>query len=46
MNAPLTPAHSPFGGAVAARVLNCPKSVSLVEKVPVHVTREQRENSA
>jgi hypothetical protein len=46
MNAPLKPAHSPFGGAVAARVLNCAKSVSPVEKVPVHLTRERRENSA
>jgi hypothetical protein len=28
-------AHSPFGGSVAARVLRCPASVRLVEKVPV-----------
>jgi hypothetical protein len=34
MNAPLEPAHSPFGGSVAARVLRCPASVGLVEKVP------------
>ena len=26
MNAPLEPAHSPFGGSVAARVLRCPAS--------------------
>jgi len=26
MNAPLAPAHSPFGGSVAARVLRCPES--------------------
>jgi hypothetical protein len=29
--------HSPFGGSVAARVLRCPASVSLVEKVPAHL---------
>src|SRR5262249_2785260 len=34
MNAPLEPAHSPFGGSVATRVLRCPASVGLVEKVP------------
>ena len=28
------PAHSRFGGSVATRVLQCPASVSLVEKVP------------
>ena len=33
MNAPLEPAHSPFGGSVAARVLRCPASVGLIEKV-------------
>ena len=30
MNAPLEPAHSPFGGSVAARILRCPASVGLV----------------
>jgi Protein of unknown function (DUF2800) len=33
------PAHSPFGGSVAARVLRCPKSVGLVEKVPAYLRR-------
>src|SRR5262249_30055951 len=35
----LEPAHSPFGGSVAARVLRCPASVRLVEKVPAHLRR-------
>src|SRR5215813_5931686 len=39
MNAPLTPAHSRFGGSVAARVLRCPASVGLVAKVPEHLRR-------
>jgi uncharacterized protein DUF2800 len=39
MNAPLEPAHSPFGGSVAARVLRCPASVGLAEKVPAHLRR-------
>jgi hypothetical protein len=39
MNAPLTPAHSPFGGSVAARVLGCAASVGLVAKVPEHLRR-------
>ena len=39
MNAPLKPAHSPFGGCVAARVLRCPASVGLVEKVPAHLRK-------
>src|SRR5262249_4412998 len=39
MNAPLAPAHSPFGGSVATRVLRCPASVSLVEKVPAPLRR-------
>ena len=30
-------AHSPFGGSVAARVLRCPASVGLVQKVSVHL---------
>jgi hypothetical protein len=32
-------AHSPFGGSVATRVLHCPASVRLVERVPVHLRR-------
>jgi hypothetical protein len=39
MNAPLEPAHSPFGGSVATRVLHCPASVSLVEKVPAQLRK-------
>jgi Protein of unknown function (DUF2800) len=39
MNAPLKPAHSPFGGSVAARVLRCPASVGLVANVPEHLRR-------
>jgi hypothetical protein len=40
MNAPLVkPAHSPLGGSVAARVLHCPASVGLVEKVPAYLRR-------
>src|SRR6476646_6307366 len=39
MNAPLEPAHSRFGGSAAARVLRCPASVGLVEKVPAHLRR-------
>src|SRR6516164_11539998 len=31
--------HSPFGGSVAARVLRCPASVGLVEKVPAHLRK-------
>ena len=33
----LFPAHSPFGGSVATRVLRCPASVGLVESVPAHL---------
>jgi hypothetical protein len=33
------PAHSPFGGSVAARVLRCPASVDLVRKVPAYLRR-------
>jgi hypothetical protein len=33
------PVHSPFGGSVAARVLNCPASVGLVEKVPAYLRK-------
>ena len=32
-------AHSPFGGSVATRILRCPASVRLVEKVPAHLRR-------
>jgi hypothetical protein len=39
MNAPFEPAHSPFGGSVAARVLGCPASVGLTEKVPSHLRK-------
>jgi hypothetical protein len=39
MNAPFQPAHSPFGGSVAERILRCPKSVTLVEKVPAHLRK-------
>src|SRR5262245_35916645 len=40
MNAPfLEPAHSPFGGSVAARILGCRASVSLVQKVPTYLRR-------
>src|SRR5262249_47986062 len=39
MNAPFEPAHSAFGGSVATRVLRCPKSVSLVEKVPAYLRK-------
>jgi hypothetical protein len=31
--------HSPFGGSVAARVLHCPASVRLVERVPAHLRK-------
>ena len=33
------PAHSPFGGSIAARVLRCPASVGLVEKVPAYLRK-------
>jgi hypothetical protein len=35
----VAPAHSQFGGSVATRVLRCPASVSLVEKVPAHLRK-------
>lgn len=35
----IAPAHSPFGGSVAPRVLRCPASVGLVEKVPAHLRK-------
>src|SRR5215831_11082238 len=35
-----TPAvHSPFGGSVAARILRCPASVGLVQKVPAYLRK-------
>ena len=34
-----TPAHSVFGGSVAARVLNCPASVKLIANVPEHLRK-------
>jgi uncharacterized protein DUF2800 len=39
MNAPLEPAHSPFGGSVAARVLGCPASVGFIAKVPAYLRK-------
>jgi hypothetical protein len=40
MNAPLVePAHSPFGGSVTTRVLHCPASVRLVEKLPTYLRK-------
>ena len=33
------PAHSPFGGSIAARILGCPASVGLVAKVPAHLRK-------
>ena len=35
----IAPAHSLFGGSVAARVLRCPASVKLVAKVPAHLRK-------
>jgi len=35
----MTEMHSPFGGSVAMRVLRCPASVGLVERVPAHLRR-------
>ena len=32
-------AHSKFGGSIATRVLRCPASVGLVEKVPAYLRR-------
>jgi uncharacterized protein DUF2800 len=40
MNAPYSqPPHSPFGGSVSARVLGCPASVGLVQKVPKYLRK-------
>jgi hypothetical protein len=36
---PTEPAHSPFGGSVAARILRCPASVGLIEQVPAHLRK-------
>jgi len=33
------PAHSKFGGSVAARVLRCPASVDLTQKVPAYLRK-------
>jgi Protein of unknown function (DUF2800) len=33
------PGHSPFGGSVAARVLRCPASVDLIQKVPAYLRK-------
>ena len=38
MNA-LAPAHSPFGGSGAARVLRCSASVRLIERVPAYLRK-------
>ena len=35
----IAPAHSQFGGSVATRVLRCPASVGLAEKVPPHLRK-------
>jgi len=40
MNAPFEPVHSRFGGSIAARILRCPASVRLVDKVPAYLRRE------
>jgi hypothetical protein len=37
MNALFEPAHSRFGGSNAGRILHCPKSVQLVDKVHAHL---------
>jgi hypothetical protein len=39
MMRPPEPIHSPFGGSVATRVLNCPASVYLAAKVPAHLRK-------
>jgi hypothetical protein len=33
------PVHSPFGGSVAARILRCPASARLIEKVPAYLRK-------
>jgi hypothetical protein len=37
MNAPFAPAHSPFGGSSAPRVVHCTASPGLIEKVPAYL---------
>jgi Protein of unknown function (DUF2800) len=37
MNTPLV--HSRFGGSIASRVLRCPASVNLTERVPAHLRK-------
>jgi hypothetical protein len=39
MNALFEPIHSPFGGSVAPRVLRCPASVLLAERVPAYLRK-------
>src|SRR5262245_41036625 len=36
---PREPVHSPFGGSVARRILNCPASAGLVQKVPAYLRK-------
>jgi hypothetical protein len=36
---PIAPAHSPFGGSAATRVLRCPASVGLIQKVPAYLRK-------
>src|SRR5262249_51190383 len=33
------PVHSPFGGSSAPRVLRCPASVDLIQKVPAYLRK-------
>ena len=39
MNVPFKPAHSPFGGSVAARILRCTASPKLIERVPAYLRK-------
>jgi hypothetical protein len=39
MNAPFEPAHSPFGGSVAGRIIRCPRSVELAQRVPANLRK-------
>jgi len=36
---PREPVHSPFGGSVAGRVLRCPASVDLIQRVPAYLRK-------
>jgi hypothetical protein len=36
---PREPIHSPFGGSVAARVLHCPASADLIQRVPAYLRK-------